>query len=168
MKTITLDNLHKVKLSDLIESVIADIEIAQDNGFAINMGAYYKKYDNVCAVCLGGAAALGFMGKDTIEELKTSYGVRSADDLSKVVNHGKENIVYNMIRLFDELRSCDWSSVIFYYESMTGKHIIHDELYQIVRNLGISGYSGYLNKVEINQMIRQYTNLVTHLRKHDL
>lgn len=69
MKRITLENLHKTKLSDLVESVVYDIERVQRHGFEIDMTWWTNKSNGKCCVCLGGAAACGFLPDEKLSKV---------------------------------------------------------------------------------------------------
>lgn len=60
---ITFDNVHQFKPSELIESVLEDIDSILARGIRLDMGEFFNEED--CAVCLGGAKLLG-MRSDNI------------------------------------------------------------------------------------------------------
>jgi hypothetical protein len=58
---ITLENFTKVPISDLIESVLTDINTVLKKGYKIDMSTWFSEYlSKECTVCLGGAAVMGF------------------------------------------------------------------------------------------------------------
>lgn len=75
---ITQDNFHEVPLSDLIESVLYDIDSARKAGLGIDMSAYVQ-HNLTCTVCLGGAAVLGFLGHGQRALSRLNWMMRSTD-----------------------------------------------------------------------------------------
>ena len=118
-QTIELKDLKTVKLSVLIRSVIADVERAQGLGFEINMDSWFFKTSYHCSVCLGGAAALGFLPKSKIKTMKDT--LQSVYGLAEVVNHGMDREVASMVVMFDSLRRGNIYSAIISYNDIVVK-----------------------------------------------
>src|SRR5579872_1227688 len=103
MKAITAHNFHRVPASDLIESVLYDIDRCLKAGVKFNMSSYGSKLDNGnCMACLGGMALLGFEPRITPDVVqKIGHYVCKA---GSTVNG--ETKKYWLARMMDGLRTC--------------------------------------------------------------
>ena len=166
-KIIELDNLNKTKLSDIIESVIADIQRVTTIGFKINMylWCHVDNIDDYCCVCLGGASALGFLSDKQIKDILNAKVRPSTPlDLAEYVNHGKEKEVENMIYMFNSLRSKDFGGVCFYYKNINPKSTLKVSTLKSISAHCINSYSGKLLDSEVEKLCIQYTALSAKLR----
>ena len=120
MKTIELKDLNRTKMSDLIRSVILDTDRMKKLGFRLDMDKWFTG----CTVCLGGAAACGFLPDSKIKEMvKELFGYNNPTDLATEVNHGKEEEVAAMIYMFNFIRRGFITCAIQEYNEM-----VSDEL----------------------------------------
>jgi hypothetical protein len=128
---ITPENLPEQKMSTLFYSAIDDIGKARKAGFDIYMGAWGAEAGTLlttskCAVCLGGAALLGFVPLEQI-----SKGV--ANEINYLAMHGGgpsdmyiDGVKFSpleaddakaMTRMFDGFREGQIRSAIYHYNS---------------------------------------------------
>lgn len=176
-KSITLSNIHEFKLSDIIESVIYDLQLAMKHNVNIDMSTYIE-VKPCCTVCLGGAAACGFIGFDK-ESIQLTHNIIYPDldsfekekfeKFYKVSIKEAENILDYIRWLFNELRVKSFDAVFYQYNRLTGKNIklssnVENKLYNVGQN-----FYGELSKEEIkNKLIPTLEKYVTILCKEKL
>ena len=159
MKTITLKNLKNVKLSDLVESVVYDIERMERFGFQINMANWF----NNCGVCLGTAAACGFLPAKVIKKMK--HKGYCASDIVEIVNNKHEKEVGNMIQLFNSLREGHMFNVSCYFFNMSGTSISYATLVVAAFNAKLKRYYSTVEGKELKQLKTQLLAFSNELRK---
>jgi hypothetical protein len=146
---ITPDNLPEQKLSDVMESCITDVDSALKRGIKIDMGRWidYNRHGNICCVCLGGAALLGF-GFKCVSDIEGDYRV------------------LQLRHMLDRFRLKDKYS---FYSST--RNLFHLNLPMQVLDWFPDNsvpYRGQLNKKEIDRLRREILDFVDLLRKHKL
>jgi hypothetical protein len=137
---VTADNLHLQKMSTLFDKVIDDIKAARNLGLGINMHVFGDcSGGQVCAVCLGGAAALGLMDPKQLPALAVLAGAEeypdihiAAEEWAKFINNGNERKVEPMMRMFDCFRIGDYDEMFDYYNEFSEDTIEEDEAQDVV------------------------------------
>lgn len=186
--TITPENLHRQKLSSVLESVKRDVNRVLKAGMKIYMGSYidskhvgmynYNSKVKDCTACLGGVAVLGFMPKFSRDVL---------DDASRVILHGFDYTKLNgykltprvaerlkaMAHMFDAFRRGEasrfrelWNEISTVEKNM----IAYDtEGWGKIRDImAWFCISGTLVSEEINELMDTIDQCVIVLRNHKL
>src|SRR3954463_3653288 len=100
-KIITINELGHTTLSDLIESVIYDIDRCIEHGIALDMARFFTRNDVECSACLGGMSVLGFIPSMYLE---WRYFPPNAEYALKLAAAGNRKGLDTMMRFFDALR----------------------------------------------------------------
>lgn len=154
MDKITVKNLPEQKLSYVILKVIEDVARVIKFGYTIDMSEFVHIDENKCAVCLGGAAVMGFVPD---ERMKGEY-----DDLWNLVlvgvNEGiseeEERKLRNLAYTFDSIREGDIAGAIENWNHVAINPIpepIRQTSNKIVANLG--EWIGEYGTTEFNHII---------------
>ena len=125
---ITKSNLHKVKMSDLFESVLDDISRVRKLRIGIDMGDFFIPGDHLkhCYVCLGGAAICGFIPDLTPTSLQEAdrkildywYTPGGKVDGTRFTEKQARRLK-KMAYMFDSFRSGEIGDVFYNYESFS-------------------------------------------------
>lgn len=173
MNKITVDNLHEHKISDIVESVIEDIQFVGKHGIGIDMSTYVTSENGkVCTVCLGGAAIMGFIPDNRVHGTYMS----SWDLIKHGVNEGataeQMGRVLSMSRMFDSLRVRSYLSFSSYAHEVNNSfpewfgHEDHPALIEL-NNLHKT-FFGIISDKEMKELKRYIESVVRILRKYKL
>jgi hypothetical protein len=144
---ITIQNLPEQKLSDLFQSVLYDLKRAENNGVRINMSYYVS--NELCTVCLGGAAVCGFMSdytKDTLEQVRT--GIFNGDGFRDLNIHSSEKVKVDgieitekerlkliyMALMFDCFRRGSLHAMLMYYNYLSNGKVSSNKIIDIIED----------------------------------
>lgn len=169
---ITVENLHKQKLSDVFESVLDDINRVTKKGIGLNMGAWVSPEN--CTVCLGGAAISGFLTPKCLD-------INYANELYMEVGNGEFKVdgvtatdkqsdrLQSMMFMFDSWRNGFTHLTFDYWEEVTNKHLslkaVNKTKLDWEKAECIKNFRGFTDKDKLSKSIRVF---VVILRKHGL
>jgi len=131
-KVITPSNLGEHKMSVLFESVLDDLNKVQKLGIGLYMSSWSTVDVDVCTVCLGGAACLGFVPTSKIDNHVVGqicgvytagyYGRQSTiDGLSLSVVESFN--IHHMMQMFDSFRKGDYFDMVDRYNRFAVKEV---------------------------------------------
>lgn len=106
MEKITVKNLPSQKLSDVILSVVPEIERVQKFGYTIDMDDWIWSDEDVsvCSVCLGGAAIMGFVPDGRIKNRYSSLAHLIEEGVNEGITEQEQEMLNELARMFNELR----------------------------------------------------------------
>lgn len=175
---ITIKNLHEQKLSDLMESLLFDIQRSLDCGFKIDMGSWVETNEDgkACTVCLGGAALCGFV--PDLCNYDFEFGGKSSV-INKLTDNGKER--YNIDLMTSALNSFRVARFFAFFEQMksfllplkgvsyTKLDHLGDEYLMKLRSEGRQYYfNGLLSDEQVEALISNIKIFVDFLRENHL
>lgn len=161
MKHITIENLGKTPLSDVIESVLQDIERVTKAGIHLDMDTFFDRTNTgVCKVCLAGAALLGLLDDSYLTEnfpYSSSEAIKTFDD-------DKEEVLLYYRNFFDNLR------IKIFYKSQI-KDISQVDIDTAIKTLEKwkklypRMYTGIINDTRIGWLKEDIRELIKMLRE---
>jgi hypothetical protein len=167
-KLITPENLADVKMSDLVESVLDDLDYVKDMGYGLDMSSFIDTKE--CTVCLGGAAVCGFMPKKEIKKLSKRGSTKLAN-LTNMISRKHSDALYQMAQMFDNLRMLDINGAIYHYEVFSNflvedSGLVAHEIEEIIDTEGIPKFSFTIDAEEL-KLLKKYLKIVVRvLRKY--
>jgi hypothetical protein len=163
-KTITIDKLGQTPLSDLIESVLYDLDRCIAHGVVLDMARFFTR-DNICSACLGGMALLGFMDD---MYLNKEYFPHDHKEALKYIAADKQKSADTMMRLFDAT-TC--KAMILHTplgEICDLSKLKQDKAWDIIYNWHLLypvGFYGYMSEERLTRLKAELTQLVHMLRQ---
>lgn len=169
---ITPENLHLQKLSDVFESVLVDLNGLKAKKLVLDMGSWTNIYsEELCTVCLGGAAICGFLPVINKEILK---------DVSDLIIYGYKKIngftferkvadrLENMAMMFDAFRYNNIRDVLHYWEKISNTSTSSDIVVKIFNEYKGNSYSGFMHNSELKNLKADIKDFIKTLRSHKL
>lgn len=170
--TITPKKFLELPLSEAILWVIEDIKKFKAAGVEIDMSNwYFEDRQKLCAVCAGGAAALGFLTKKEMKTFLTegfTSCVESDQYLWKALGINEKE--YNKIAYtFDHIRSCEYKSAVALWNNNSTSAAINHDLYSEIIDMEMKheALTGKLYDNEIKVLIDQMKQLSKLLKKYN-
>lgn len=171
MRTITIDNLIKTKMSDLFESVLFDLKRVKDNGVDIDMNHWVNANDfnKKCTVCLGAAAVCGFIpdiNRQSLNQIEDNIlGERGGKVDGTSFTKNEAVLLSNMMEMFNYFRSASIWSTIDVFNRFSYTVISTETQRLIVTTYKQSFFKGKQNN--LNPLKKKITEFVSVLRKHN-
>lgn len=178
---ITPDTIQNFKLSDIILKVIDDIQYARAKGVKINMDTWGEldKNGKLCAVCLGGAAAMGLM---TPKQMKLLPEINMGGDNSAVdntafadaIDNGNEWKIKCLMNMFNQIRAGYYEEAFDYYNSFAANEIpdtedLDTEFREFIEDDDlVTHFEGLIDKEDIKELTYLLLKLHTFLDTKNL
>jgi hypothetical protein len=158
-KKITFENVLDFKPSELIESVIADIDYILENEITINMDLYFNH--TKCAVCLGGAKLL-CMNDANVDRFKRGKIGSVSGAVIGQVSEDVQELIPEIADLFDSIRLGNDEFVAINTSSIYA--INKDRVLSAINDWDGWPFQNEINEVDIIKLKQQVQSLASLLR----